>query len=823
MVNWPNIERKWEYLKKYYEFARNYFDAHPCVISDEAVEKSLAKIKKKPDALYRSEIGLSDWKYRLDEEDAGIKEGFFLHEYDEQTKNGWSDVTTPHSFSDVPKNPQLFGRTGYMLYSGEQPYANIWRGDISAWYKTRTMVLHINEDGGKYFMLNASCEHSVAYLHVGGINLVSDVWVNDDPVIFDHMGLFPYETEVTEALTSGICKAEGGLPVVVAIRAANRASNMPHLFHNGFQHAYFDKEHTFGKDLFDWINRTDAGIAGDVTLKIMNKHHIENVHVYTSEADNKSAALKFEITTRNQFGYAKTGRIEVDISYWEHNSFDAFHTVSCDIVSNAMDDTAHKINAVIKNPELWTCENPRMYIAHIVLHDADGIPIDDMFETFGIRTFEMKGPHFYLNGKKTLLQGTHDICNYWNESMICPSDEIIMKDILLHKELGANMSRWPSDTRIHYKRIAELCDQMGFMLTWAGYFEVWSTHPDMEMLASRDVPAMIRDLRNHPSIVMWEMADEALLCGNYFRRMKFIDMMHKLVRESDPNRPVIPCSNYCDNLFELVSFYPESGETQRQRARRVIGEHPRFDKFENAPWDFHNGRDMQQVDILRDGSKPIIITEFGGGSMPDISKLPEVYDGFKWKMTPFYAANKEKADILAYGRPLTADDWRVTQAAGCLHLGEMIDSIRRNPEIAAAYSFVTMFDFYTIYGGLVDSLGNAKLTFFSAKAHMADVFVSALHGLTEINKAETLTVGVSNFGEDINGATLKINILTADGKQTEEIIINGVDAPGEVFYTPNAAMFNVSALPDNLYIFDYELYCGSGKLLSKRFEMAYLK
>ena len=43
----------------------------------------------------------------------------------------------------------------------------------------------------------------------------------------------------------------------------------------------------------------------------------------------------------------------------------------------------------------------------------------------------------------------------------------------------------------------------GFMLTWAGFFELWVVHPELELYAGRDAKTMVKSLRNCPSIVMW--------------------------------------------------------------------------------------------------------------------------------------------------------------------------------------------------------------------------------------------------------------------------------------------------------------------------------
>lgn len=804
-------DKKWEYLRQYYKCAKKFYDAKDVVASNEDVKELIKKIKVKPEPEYRKIISLKDWKFILDPEDKGISQGYFLDGYEEKE---WADVKIPHSFSDVPENPVLFGRTDYKLYAKDDKTADIWRGETTAWYKSRPKTEPFNPGMGKYAWLNTSHEHQVAYLNVGSANLVSDIWVNETPVVFDHLGLFPYKTEITEALCNSVTENP-----VIAVRIKNILSNMPHLFHNGFQHVYFDKKHA--PDDFVWDDRADAGLAGDVTLSVMSKTHIENVFIHTQQINKSSASVAFDLTIRNQYGYRVAGSADIFVSRWENEKTPEICSAKTHFSANPLDDTVLNINVNIPNPNLWTPDTPDLYIAHIILYDSNGVPIDDIYETFGVRTFKMEGSHFYLNGKKIVLQGTHDISNYHGESIIWFSDEIIIKDILLHKKMNANCSRFPSDMRIHCKRIAELCDQFGFMTQWAGYFEVWNVHPDMEMLASRDVGAMIKDLRNHPSIAIWEMADESLLCDNAFRRMKFVDMMYKLVQEADPTRPVVPAGFYCNNLIETMGLYPEKDLEHGLKARRIIAENPRFN-YPNAAWDFHMGGRLEDVKIINDGAKAVIMTEFGGGSsLSDPALTGHIYKGLLGGRTPFWNADYEKETISIYGRMITMDDWRETQAMQSVSLCRILNNIRQYPDVISAYFFVQLLDFWVLRGGVADIFGNAKLAYFAAQNHFAPVFITASKGGAAVKKTDSLPVSVSNYGTDIKDAVLKVFVKDTDGKLYQEYTFGEINAKGNVTVS-DVAELDLSGLADNLYAFEYFLYDEEENQTARMFEMAYV-
>ena len=164
---------------------------------------------------------------------------------------------------------------------------------------------------------------------------------------------------------------------------------------------------------------------------------------------------------------------------------------------------------------------------------------------------------------------------------------MIAKDILLHKKMGANCSRFPSDLRIHYKQIAEYCDQLGYMLSWAGYFEVWKVHPEMEMYARRDVGAMVRSLRNSPSIIVWEMGDEPLLVMKDYRRYQWYELVYELVKAEDETRPILPAGHFSAELLDLFEKRRGNGQSAEEIPYRQFSKDYPLYRLEKAYWDIH--------------------------------------------------------------------------------------------------------------------------------------------------------------------------------------------------------------------------------------------
>lgn len=801
-------EKRWEFFERYYELAAKFYDIRDEIVSDDEVAELVKGLKSKPAPVVRKEIPLKKWKFTLDVEDKGVRDGYYSHNHNE---NAWEDVTIPHAYQHVPENPVKFGVSDFFIYTEEEhPVADIWKGESNAWYKSRMNVGPLGAD-------------DVAYLNVDSANYRSDVWVNENPVVMDHVGLFSYKHEITDPLKN---LGQGGDPVF-AVRVSSMATNMPHMFYNGFQFAYTGAKYTGGRDRNDWLDLVYSGLADDVTVSVMNKNHMENVFIHTESIVGKNANINFDITLRNQTRSCFGGSVEIKISHWSPKEGPVvWHTDSV-VESLPMNDTVVNVTTMLQDASLWSPAEPNLYLAHVILKDKDGVAIDDIYETFGVRIFEMKASHFYLNGEKIVLRGFHESSHYHQEPNICPSHEIIAKSLLLQKRLGATCSRWPSDVRMNNKGIAQFCDQYGLMLSWAGFFDIWTLHSDVDMLSSRDAGALVKNLRNHPSIVIWEMGDEAYFHVQEFRRRVYAEKMYDWVLAMDNTRPIIPTGDLSLDLAQYVLEYPDDSLTIDEKRERVLKEYPLFDR-ELVAWDYHM---LPYPDIIDDphklavaygGYKPAIFTEFGFDSYPNPENVKDIYDRFRWQANPFVNLDKHKQDMRFYGKDIKPEDWRVTQAAHALITGAVIKIVRQYPKEFAGYYPLALFDLYTYYWGSVDALGKAKLPYFIIRNCYDELFLSAFHGEVFVESGEILKLTASNYGCDVENGKLHIIMRDKADQVVYEYQKEDVFVDGNVALTTIAEIV-VPKLPEDIYSFEYYLSDEKGEELGKMMELAYLR
>ena len=246
-------------------------------------------------------------------------------------------------------------------------------------------------------------------------------------------------------------------------------------------------------------------------------------------------------------------RISTRILYKEGNT--EYVVAETRSVVEAWDGRTEVQDFEIVNPRLWSPENPQMYLARTVVETED---TRDVYETpFGIRSAEFRPDGFYLNGVKTFLRGVclhHDagaLGAAWNE-------DAWNRRLIMLKEMGCNAIRMSHNPPA--PELLDMCDRMGFLVmdeltdTWTvskkenGYatlFNEW---------VEKDLTAMIRRDRNHPSVILWSIGNE---CGEQGWPEKW-DIPHRLTdlcHREDPTR-LTTAGN--DNPRAAFSGYAET-------------------------------------------------------------------------------------------------------------------------------------------------------------------------------------------------------------------------------------------------------------------------
>lgn len=189
----------------------------------------------------------------------------------------------------------------------------------------------------------------------------------------------------------------------------------------------------------------------------------------------------------------------------------------------------------ISNPRLWSAETPNIYTLRLTAVSSAGAETCSL--QIGFRDVEIKDGQLLLNGRPILIKGTdrHEINPYRGYVV---SEEDMIRDITLMKRFNINAvrtSHYPNDPRWY-----ALCDRYGIYVVDEANIESHGMGYGEKTLAKRSdyltahkqrLERMIRRDRNHPSIIVWSLGNEAGDGENF-------EKCYELAKSLDGSRPV---------------------------------------------------------------------------------------------------------------------------------------------------------------------------------------------------------------------------------------------------------------------------------------------
>jgi len=212
----------------------------------------------------------------------------------------------------------------------------------------------------------------------------------------------------------------------------------------------------------------------------------------------------------------------------------------------------------VKQPMLWSPDQPRLYTVRIVLATQTDTCVHT--ERVGFRQFEFarKGP-FYLNGQRLLLRGTHRHEDHAGVAAAMTED-MIWQEMRMMKEMGVNFIRLG-----HYQQsriVLEACDSLGIL--------VWEEIPwcrgglggdRYKQQARRMLTNMIEQHYNHPAVIIWGLGNENDWPGDFevFDQQQirtFMKELNDLAHRLDPLRKT--AIRRCDFCKDIVDVYSPS-------------------------------------------------------------------------------------------------------------------------------------------------------------------------------------------------------------------------------------------------------------------------
>ena len=377
-------------------------------------------------------------------------------------------------WTDFPV-PGLFEINGY----GDRVYKNIGYAWATTFDTNPPYIGETNNYTGSYrrtFTLPDDWKGQQVYFHVGSATSNLKVWVNGRLVGYSEDSKVAAEFDITKYLKKG--------ENLIAMQVMR----------------WCDGSYLEDQDFWRF-----TGIAREVYLYARPKQHIEDIFVHQDYVDGK-------------------GVLQVDVKAPKGTTTEQLLT----------DDKGQEVDLAQVKP--WSAETPQLYNLYVTLKKGKDV-LEVVRQRVGFRHIEIKGGQLLVNGKAILIKGA-DRHELDPDSGYVVSVERMIQDIKVMKQLNINAvrtSHYPDDPRWY-----DLCDEYGIYVTaeanieshGMGYGEkTLAKNKDFELMHMERDQANVRVLKNHPSIIVWSMGNEAGYGPNF-------EKCYDWIKQYDQSRPV---------------------------------------------------------------------------------------------------------------------------------------------------------------------------------------------------------------------------------------------------------------------------------------------
>lgn len=406
--------------------------------------------------------------------------------------DGWGKIK-------VPGNWETQGY-GHPIYLDERyPFEETWP-DIPHEYNPVGTYRKNIEISTEFF------ENNRVILHFAGVKSAMEVYLNGDFVGYSEGSKTPAEFDITNLIKKG-----NNLLALQMIR-------------------WSDASYLESQDMLRM-----SGIEREVYLYSIPKVHVQDIGIKADLVNNYEDGT-FNVTMLLKNTSEKNQKSKVHVRLRDQDGKIVYSET--DKVTIKKNDSVEKtFSKEIQNVKKWSAEIPNLYKLEVDLQADKGSSTSFISKKIGFRTVEIKENQLLVNGKPIYIKGVdrHETDPFTGHVV---SRESMEKDIRLMKQNNINAvrsSHYPNDPYWY-----DLCDKYGLYAIDEANIE---SHPlainEKTQIGNEEswIPAHLertkrmyyRD-RNHPSIIIWSLGNEAGH-GNVFKAT------YKWLKDHD-SRPV---------------------------------------------------------------------------------------------------------------------------------------------------------------------------------------------------------------------------------------------------------------------------------------------
>jgi beta-galactosidase len=420
----------------------------------------------------------------------------------------WQKINVPHDWAvELPfvKSEQVeMDSHGYKPVGGAYPETSI------GWYR-------------KHFSVDKSKSNKRFELQFDGIYRNAEIWLNGFYVGTNFSGYVGNSYDVSDYMNF-----DNENVLVIRVDATQYEG----WFYEGagiYRHVWLNcTDKTFIPEDGVFVHSNVKGNNAEVTIETT---------VQNNDLKNSNSIVYSYITDRNGKILVRTKKQKVNLGILKNQTI--------------------KQHLQLKNPELWSLENPYLYRVVSVLKSENQI-IHQTKTRFGIKSVQFDAKEgFFLNGKHIKIQGTNNHQDHAGIGSALP-DYMQYYRIKLLKEMGSNAYR--SSHHAPTPELLEACDSLGMLVI--DEQRLLNSSPEyidqFKRLLKRD--------RNHPSVFLWSIGNEEQnIQGNEYGK-KISQTLLAIQKDIDPSRTSTYAADMGNDFKGVNEVIPIRGFNYREYA-----------------------------------------------------------------------------------------------------------------------------------------------------------------------------------------------------------------------------------------------------------------
>ncbi len=568
-----------------------------------------------------------DWRFHWTERPDERPAEFYRTDFDD---SDWKLIPVPSNWQLQGYGVPLYanthvpwakaGRMASVDLHGYPPYISFLSGTRPPYVRT-----DYNPVGSyrRNFTLPDDWQGRDVYLHFAGVKSAFYVWVNGNMVGYSQDSFTPAEFNISQYLQPG----------------SNTLAVEVYRWSDG---AYLELQ-----DMWRL-----SGIFRDVELIAMAPQHIRDFFIKTQLDDEyRNSRLTVDVLTNQA---VPGGQLEL---YLQGYGFSGDKPLLVLPVQSGQNSLGLDVAA----PQLWSAETPNLYTLVLALRDKQGELLDVVSRRIGFRQVEIRDGQLLVNGKAIYIKGVnrHEMDPDLGQAI---RREQMEEDIRLLKQFNFNAVRTS-----HYPNHPDwyaLCDEYGLYVLDEANLEthglresIPASKPEWKDAAIDRMSNMVLRDRNHPSIIIWSVGNEAGRGSNFLA-------MKQAALALDPGRPVI--SEEMPEISDIIApmyatYTAKDGATLATTPmdEGLYGVKTTMD-YLRAGEDADGGRYIDDWGAMPGNDKPLILLEYAHsmgnstGGFKDywevIERYPNLQGGFIWDWADQALNKTEQGNVFwAYG------------------------------------------------------------------------------------------------------------------------------------------------------------------------------